>query len=360
MSKINEIIEEIGLELSKATAIQNAFGNFYAKIAEWKSELPNVTVTAYDQGEKIMKARELRLEVRSARLEITKLHKDLKADALKEGRAIDAVKNFALAELEPLEELFKANENYIAIQEELRLSKLREERMNIMREYEGIVPVYQTAYEHMSEEDFQAQIKMAKIAVRMKEEEEAELRKAEEERHAKEEEERLRIAEEQRIAVEKAKEETKKAQEEAEKLRKEAEQLEATRRAEREAEQRRLDAVRAEGEARMKAIEEENKKREQELNAKLKIAEDSARGNVEAKTAIKQENPDEYVGEVGEIAIHVHDNKTGPDKIRLRQFAQQLARIQAPECTTEEGARIQKGVNTLINKIVTYINEQTA
>lgn len=360
MSKINEIIEETGLELSKSTAIQNAFGNFYAKIAEWKSELPSVTVTAYDQGDKILKARELRLEVRTARLEITKLHKELKADALKEGRAIDAVKNFALSELEPLEEAFKLNENYIAIQEELRLAKLREERMAIMIEFQDVVPVHQTNYELMSEEDFQVQIKMAKIAVRMKEEEEAEMQKAEQERHAKEEQERARIAEEQRIAVEKAKEEAKKAQEEAEKLRKEAEQLEATRRAEREAEQRRLDAVRAEGEARMKAIEEENKKREQELNAKLKNAEESARQNTEAKAAFRRENPADYSSQLGEIAIHIHDNKTGPDKIRLRQFAQQLARIEAPACTTEEGMRIQKSINTLINKIVTYVNEQTA
>jgi hypothetical protein len=316
MSKINEIIEETGLELSKSTAIQNAFGNFYSKIAEWKSELPSVTVTAYDQGDKILKARELRLEVRTARLEITKLHKELKADALKEGRAIDAVKNFALSELEPLEEAFKLNENYIAIQEELRLSKLREERMAIMCEFQDVLPVYQTSYELMSEEDFQVQVKMAKIAVRMKEEEEAEMQKAEEERHAREEQERARIAEEQKIAVEKAKEEAKKAREEAE-------------------------AMRKEGEERMKAIELENKKRENELSAKLKIAEESARENAEVK-------------------IHIHDNKTGPDKIRLRQFAQELARIQAPVCTTADGMRVEKGVNTLINKIVTYINEQTA
>jgi hypothetical protein len=367
MSKINEIIEETGLELSKSTAIQNAFGNFYSKIAEWKSELPSVTVTAYDQGDKILKARELRLEVRTARLEITKLHKELKADALKEGRAIDAVKNFALSELEPLEEAFKLNENYIAIQEELRLSKLREERMAIMTQYQDVLPVHQTAYELMSEEDFQAQVKMAKIAVRMKEEEEAEMQKAEEERHAKEEQERARIAEQQRIAMEQAQAEAKKAQEETEKLRKEAEQWEATRKAEREQEQARLEAIRKEGEERMKAIEAENQKRNEwnaQLSAKLKIAEESARENAEAKARILPNgieiHDDEIHVENRYIQVHIHDNKTGPDKVRLRQFAQEFARIEAPACTTEDGIRIQKGINTLIIKIITYINEQTA
>lgn len=342
MSKINEIIEETGLELSKSTAIQNAFGNFYSKIAEWKSELPSVTVTAYDQGDKILKARELRLEVRTARLEITKLHKELKADALKEGRAIDAVKNFALTELEPLEEAFKLNENYIAIQEELRLSKLREERMAIMCEFQDVLPVYQTSYELMSEEDFQVQVKMAKIAVRMKEEEEAEMQKAEQERHVKEEQERLRIAEEQRIAVEKAKEEAKKAREEAE-------------------------AMRKEGEERMKAIELENQKKDEwnaQLSAKLKAAEEFVRENAEAKARILPNgieiHDDEIHVENRYIQVHIHDLKTGPDKIRLRQFAQELARIQAPVCTTADGMRVEKGINTLINKIVTYINEQTA
>lgn len=366
MSKINEIIEETGLELSKSAAIQNAFGNFYSKIAEWKSELPSVTVTAYDQGNKILKARELRLEVRTARLEITKLHKELKADALKEGRAIDAVKNFALTELEPLEEAFKLNENYIAIQEELRLSKLREERMNIMCEFQDVLPVYQTAYELMSEFEFQAQVKMAKIAVRMADEEEAErmtaLNKAKFERNLKEDQERARIAEEQRIAVEKAKEEAKKAQEEAEKLRKEAERFEATRKAEREEEQRRLDEVRAEGEARMKvieAMEAENQKRQDEwnaqLNAKLQAAEESARQNAGYKVRVLPGDIRVY-----DNGIHVENIESVPDNVRLRQFAQELARIQAPVCTTADGMRVEKGINTLINKIVTYINEQTA
>lgn len=357
MSKINEIIEETGLELSKSTAIQNAFGNFYSKIAEWKSELPSVTVTAYDQGDKILKARELRLEVRAARLEITKLHKELKADALKEGRAIDAVKNFALSELEPLEEAFKLNENYIAIQEELRLSKLREERMAIMIQYQDVLPVHQTAYELMSEEDFQAQVKMAKIAVRMKEEEEAELKKAEEERHAKEEQERARIAEEQRIAMEQAQAEAKKAQEETEKLRKEAEQWEATRKAEREQEQARLDAIK-------KDVEDKIKQWNAQLSAKLKIAEESARENAEAKVRILPNgieiHDDEIHVENRYIQVHIHDNKTGPDKIRLIQFAQQLGQIKAPVCTTDRGKKIESDINILLTKIVNHINEQIA
>ena len=142
--------------------------------------------------------------------------------------------------------------------------------------------------------------------------------------------------------MEQAQAEAKKAQEETEKLRKEAERLEALRKAEREQEQVRLEAIRKEGEERMKAIEAENQKRNEwnaQLSAKLKIAEESARENAEVK-------------------IHIHDAKTGSDKVRLRQFAQELARIEAPACTTEDGIRIQKGINTLIYKIVTYIDEQ--
>jgi len=166
------------------------------------------------------------------------------------------------------------------------------------------------------------------------------MQKAEEERHAKEEQERARIAEQQRIAMEQAQAEAKKAQEETEKLRKEAERLEAVRKAEREQEQARLEAIRKEGEERMKAIEAENQKRNEwnaQLSAKLKIAEESARENAEVK-------------------IHIHDNKTGPDKIRLRQFAQEFARIEAPACSTVKGVKIEKNINTLIGKIVIYIN----
>ena len=126
------IIKESGLESSKAKYILENFQNYFEIAAEWEAKAKSLVVTRPDQKAEMQMARSGRLFLREKRLAIEKSRKELKEEALREGKAIDGIANVLKALIVPIEEYLDQQERFVEIQEERKKEAMRleiEERM---------------------------------------------------------------------------------------------------------------------------------------------------------------------------------------------------------------------------------------
>ena len=246
-NQLQVIVKESGLEQSKAKYILEKFQHYFEIADEWTKKARNIVVTKADQEADMQMARTGRLYLREKRIAIEKTRKELKEQALREGKAIDGIANVLKALIVPIEEYFEQQEKFVEIQEAKKLEDMRIEAE----------------------------------------------RKIEEERIAKEkadaeERERLRLENEKlrAEAVEKEKRlvEERKAQEEI--IRKQKEEAERLAAEERKKQQAILDAERAKAEAERKAIEEKNRLEREDRERKL--AEERKKEEAEKKLAAEQ------------------------------------------------------------------------
>lgn len=233
-------------------------------------------------------ARAYRLKLLKVRTSSDKLHKELKEQALREGRAIDGIRNIIKAIIVPQEERLEQIENYEKIQAEKKRQALLEEREGKLGAYIDNVTLYDLA--NMSEEGFEKLLSLSRQAYNDRI---AAEKKVEAERIAKEKaeaEERKRLA----IENEKLKEELARKQAEAERERLEREKAEAV-----EREKQRL-----EQEAREKELEAERAKQRQiqeEAEKKLEIERQVAA----EKLRIEQEERQRLIDEANRRPLKV-------------------------------------------------------
>lgn len=243
-------VREVGLEQTKAQYLLDNFSDYFGIAADWEKKAKAIVVTDENQVAEMKMAREGRLFLRAKRIEVEKARKQLKEQALREGRAIDGIANVLKALIVPIEEYLDEQEHYVekkrAAEEEAR----RLEAEKLLREKEERERLEREAEER-----------------RIREENER-LRKEAEEKAAALKAEREAAAKAQREAEAKAEREKKAAEE---KSRKEREEIEAQAKAEREA------AEKAAREEREKAIAEER--------AKAKAKAKKEREGYEAKLA---------------------------------------------------------------------------
>lgn len=224
-NQLSVIVKESGLEKTKAQILLDNFSNYFQIAADWEKKAKAIVVTDASQVAEMQMARTGRLFLRLKRITIEKTRKDLKEQALREGKAIDGIANVLKALIIPIEEYLEKQEKFV-------------------------------------------EIKAA---------EEAERKRIEAEKKA----------EEERIAKEKAEiEEQKRIREENERLRKEAEEKErklAEERAKVEAERKRRETERIAFEKKVqeeKAEAERKAQAEKERQAKI-IAEQKAQAEAE-------------------------------------------------------------------------------
>ncbi len=212
-NQLSTIVKESGLEGTKAKYILENFQNYFEIASEWELKAKTLVVTRADQTAEMQMARSGRLFLKEKRLAIEKSRKELKEEALREGKAIDGIANVLKALIVPIEEYLDQQEHFVEIHQEKKEAVMRLE-----------------------------------IEARMKKEEEDRIRKDAEERErlriendrlAKENAEKDRIAAEQRkkaeakLAAEKAKADEARKKADAEKAlleekgRKEREKAEA-------------------------------------------------------------------------------------------------------------------------------------
>lgn len=310
-NKLQVIIEESGLEKSKAQVLLEKFGNYFAIAAEWEKKAQTLVVTDVGQKTEMKMAREARLFLKEKRVDIEKTRKALKEQSLREGQTIDSIAKILTNLISPIETHLEAQERFAEIKEAKRVAALKLVREAEVLPYIEFLPMVMELGT-MSEEDYGKLLNGAKLQKQAKEDAE---RKAEEDRVARikaeaEERERIRL--------------------ENERLRKEKEEADRIHRAEMEKmAMERAEAVKLENEARMKLqmqleaekekarkIEEERQKEAQRLEFERKQ---------EEMRLAREKKAAEMLAKVAAAA---------PDKKKLNDFAEMLDNLEYPKMST--------------------------
>lgn len=133
-NQLQVLVKESGLEDNKATFLLGKFANHFKEAAEWAKKANDIVVTNDNQTVLMKQARVGRLFLREKRLEIENIRKILKADALKEGQAIDRIANFLKDTIIPTEEHLLRQERFVEMKKEAEEERLRLEVEKRMEE----------------------------------------------------------------------------------------------------------------------------------------------------------------------------------------------------------------------------------
>jgi len=295
-TQLTAVLADAGLNQNSNSAILERFAALDAQASEWMAKAKTLVVANADQKDEIKQAREARLALRKIRTEADKTRKDLKAESLRYGKAVQGVYNFLEYKIKPIEDHLQAQEDFAKIAEQNRVDALRSERellVNDLREFVG----YGDDFGAMSQIAFDAVLSSAK-------QQRADQIKHNEEAKAAHEAEVLRQAEDQR-----------KMRAENERLRSEAQAREAALKVERDlvaAEQKAAAKARVEREA---AAAKARVEREAAEIARQKIANELAA----AKRA--QAEQDAKVAALAKAkAEQERKANAAPDKAKLRAF----------------------------------------
>lgn len=235
-NKLAVIVKDSGLEPTKAQFILEKFQDYFNIAAEWEAKAKTIIVKDETQKADMQMARVGRLFLRDKRLAIEKSRKELKEQALREGKAIDGIANVLKALIVPIEEYLDKQERFVEIR---AAEKAEQERIAMEKRIED---------ERIAKEKAEA----------------------EERERIRLENERLKveaIEKEKQLTAERAKAEAEKKAAE-ENARKEREALEAAARVEREKQARAFAEQKAKDDAERKAIEEKARKEREAERAK--------------------------------------------------------------------------------------------
>ena len=301
ISDLTKAVQESNLPTSKAEALEAAFMPFFKQAAQHCETAFSIKVTNIGQTATMGEARQERLALREIRIAKEKVRKQVKEDALREGKAIDKIANFLDSVIEPMEKYLLDQEEYGKRLQEKVQAEQRDLRMCEFGKYIEFLPPG-VDLGTISEEEHAKHLHMAKALW--------DAREAEQNRIENE-----RIEREQREAAER---EAMRA--ENERLRKEAEKVEAERQKEREAAakiQREKDAELAAEKAEITRLLMEAEAKEREERERI-AAENRAK--MEADNAererLRKEQAEKEVAEKAALEA--------PDKEKLVSYAKEL------------------------------------
>lgn len=241
-NKLQIIFAEQGIDKPNIERLVEAFGGPFDEVGQVLATYREVVVADENDAEGMATARQMRLQLKKARTTVENKRKELKADIVKQGRAIDSVARFVKENIEPAEAYLERQEKYAEIKQAERAAALRAERIAKLSAYTSDFSLYNL--DDMNSEQFASLLDTLKV--------QHEAKLAEEKR-----------LEDERLAKEKAE------AEEAERIRAENERLK-TEAAERDA------AIAAEREAR-EELEREKREREAAETRKREEAEEAER-----------------------------------------------------------------------------------
>lgn len=196
--QLEVILREQQLETNAASALLEAFGAPFEEAGEILADYQLIKVESEDDKKTMTEARTKRLALKRVRTTVENRRKELKADIVKQGRAIDSVARFVKEVISPAEEYLQLQEDYAAIKAKERADALLAEREGKLRDYVEDITVYDLA--KMTDEQFQTLLDTEKAnyqarqeAVRKAQEEAEAAAKAEAERQAQIEAENARL-----------------------------------------------------------------------------------------------------------------------------------------------------------------------
>src|SRR3990167_7095503 len=197
-NQLQIIVKESGLEQSKAKFILENFQNYFEIADDWAKKARAIVVTDENQKAEMQMARAGRLFLREKRIAVEDARKNLKEQALREGKAIDGIANVLKALIIPIEEYLEKQEKFVEFREAEKAELIR---IEVERK--------------MEEDRIKAEQEILKEQVRIK---------AENERLKKEAEAKEKALQAERAKVEAEKQEAeRKAKAEQDRLKKEAE-----------------------------------------------------------------------------------------------------------------------------------------
>ncbi len=126
-NQLQTIVKDSGLEPAKATVMLEKFQNYFEIAAEWEQKANAIVVTNAEQTAEMQMAKAGRLFLREKRIAVEKTRKELKEQALREGKAIDGIANVLKALIVPIEEHLKKQEDFVVIREEAEKAKILQE-----------------------------------------------------------------------------------------------------------------------------------------------------------------------------------------------------------------------------------------
>ena len=385
-------INAAGLEPESRENLLTKFAPFFEQAEQWKLKAESLVVTDVSQVHEMKMAREARLALKGIRTNAEKTRKDIKAESLRVGRAIDGVYNVIEYLIVPIEKHLEAQEKFAENFEAERKAKLESERIESIASTDSGYDYSFIDLKNMPEDKFQellSGIKLAhenRIAEAQKKEQErieAERKEAEERENQRLENIRLKAEAEAREKEQAQERERYRVASERQKklaefdhiatiesllpltegefaneidLAKEAYESEQKREFEKQkkAAKEKQDAdakaakLKAENEAKLK------KEREAREAAEKKLADEKA-----AKEKAERE---EFARQEAERKAKEKADKkaaNAPDKAKLLALAKYIQDVQYPNLKGEEAQKILHDTITLMDKVYKFITEKT-
>jgi len=138
------VISQAGLAIEKSEQLMKSFVLYFTDAKKIAEEAKNIVVTDETHTEAMAKAHDLRMklsDIRTKGVEPTRIQ--LKAQNLRENKAIDGVANIIKALIIPVEEHLEKQEKFAEIRQLERLQKTYEDRIERLSKYVEDVSIYQ-------------------------------------------------------------------------------------------------------------------------------------------------------------------------------------------------------------------------
>jgi len=237
-TSLEVIVRESGLEKTKADIILSKFQNYFELAADWERKAKTIVVTNEKQVDDMKMARTGRLLLREKRISIETARKELKEQALREGKAIDGIANVLKALIVPIEEYLEKQEKFVefkkaAEEERIRIEvekKMQEDELKRIAEAAAEQERIRVENEKLKKEAIEKE--KALLAERKEQEKRLEAERAKAEAEKKEIEEKARLEREKAELARKQAEAQAAKEREAERAKAEAERREKERLAE--------------------------------------------------------------------------------------------------------------------------------
>lgn len=333
---------------TSAELLKSSFSSFHSEAAIWKKLAEELVVNYESQTAEMAQAREGRLALKKLRTSADLMRKDLKAEALSYGNAVQAAYNEVEATIKPIEKILELKEKFAEIKAAERFEALKAERDAEIAPYIQFVPSFANVA-LLSDNDYalvvssammQSEAEKKRIADDYERFTQQLAEQAEEEKRQAAEREVLRL------------EMQKMREEQAEKDR-----LTAEHNARIEAEYR---AAQVKAAAEAKAAADKATAEQKAVQAQLD-AERAERQRIEKEAAKKAEAERKAVElEAKEKAEAERKAANAPEKSKLIALAIEIDNIYIPKLDTAEALQIGLDVQTLLRKVSAFIREKSA
>ena len=135
-NELIELVEQSDLEPNNADILKKKFNDFFDIAGEWEARAKQIVVTDESQIAVMKMAREGRLFLRAKRIEVENTRKQLKEQALREGKAIDGIANVLKALIVPIEDHLEAQEHFVENKRKAEEEQRRLEAEKLLHEKE--------------------------------------------------------------------------------------------------------------------------------------------------------------------------------------------------------------------------------